>query len=955
MTAAVDTLDALLRNGRIDLPGAVLARVAQVLFNHTLLAASNDGREASRRVLKSGLLPRVAARALRAVTVSRARHTNVSLPPASVASRLMTSADREPTDYGRDRHNPVSLWAEGDPHISASTRPSPFVTDSAALSDLVVLLRTLCVLARRPIPASVSTLSAVEVQSRMLALELLDELWEAISHVHSSAGATLAPSPVPALVMSISGVLMWQTICLNVAATPMQLTRLAYRIASRVAASTYHTEHDRLLHFTNHVVVPHLESAYSTGEEKLCAVQFLAAPFVHAAVSAPLLWANSDCLGPPSGGYVEGYRRSREERDTLACPRLDRSAMGLCERFLRGLVEAAFWIRGLPVRTDSAHATISPGFVADSGVVACLSASDSYAILSVCLQGVASLTSAMRRQLEATTASLVDGVVPADSFVPCDTPLAMRSPGLGGGGTTPANDRHSSVSTPAALPSVTDASSVRGVAEGAQTAGSNARASVSPVPSEGDDLTAHSNMFSQAECTANVPAPHAAITESSWRTAAWIQQARTNNLIASEARKRFETGWRVGRAFLVERGVLPDEHPPSFARVLRGQPVLIPGLPLRQICCEVFSRIVRDPYCEATLTSYLELFDMTGIPVDTAFRDFTVEFTNWDAPGQFEGQVWAKIQESFGRRYAQCNPGTLSASDCDALAGTVLFLHTSLHNTRISDKITCERFATLARQCLEHPPTLEEMEATYQRVAAAPWGSRPTAAGGVSDPFRFGSSTSIDTVAAAMALLHPEALTAAYPVDSVERRIDATYARGAHIGDRSIWRQLRLTREMLRCGGRFVLACGTPPRSLVMTGGGGPHERPAVREFVNCTSPLVVPGMFHWLAPWVEAFFYLLVRCGGLPCDPLWLLPRTVEGIAQWKELRAMIHGDSPGPGSRAADRGEASLSAAVACLSKLSRSASRQGASAGALTTDVADMLQGAGPGAAPPFLWWL
>ena len=196
-----------------------------------------------------------------------------------------------------------------------------------------------------------------------------------------------------------------------------------------------------------------------------------------------------------------------------------------------------------------------------------------------------------------------------------------------------------------------------------------------------------------------------------------IHQQLCNKKILHEAAARFNTNWRHGRTYLVDRGVISENDLLSFARFLRSTPTVD-----RKMLCSVFEKVTKDEQCVAILRTYLSTFDYRGVPIDVALRDTTCEFMSWDRP-QFEAQVWDKIQGIFGEEYARQNEERISARDADVMAGVLLFLHTSLHNANArSAKMTIDQFVRDGSACLIVPPPVEEMKEIFARVASRRWG-----------------------------------------------------------------------------------------------------------------------------------------------------------------------------------------------------------------------------------------
>lgn len=192
-----------------------------------------------------------------------------------------------------------------------------------------------------------------------------------------------------------------------------------------------------------------------------------------------------------------------------------------------------------------------------------------------------------------------------------------------------------------------------------------------------------------------------------------------NKRILQEAAARTNTSWRRGLEYLVEQKILQSEKDyAGFASFLREHPAIERGL-----LCSVFERVNKDPDCVAILQAYLRTFSFAGVPIDIALRDFTCEFMSWDRP-QFEAQVWEKIQVFFGAEYSAQNSGSISERDADVMAGVLLFLHTSVHNSNVKgqNKMTCEQFVRDGSACMDVPLSETAMRDMYARVSVKRWG-----------------------------------------------------------------------------------------------------------------------------------------------------------------------------------------------------------------------------------------
>jgi hypothetical protein len=222
-----------------------------------------------------------------------------------------------------------------------------------------------------------------------------------------------------------------------------------------------------------------------------------------------------------------------------------------------------------------------------------------------------------------------------------------------------------------------------------------------------------------------------------------IHQLYCNKKIIGEAVLRFNTNWKHGRAYLMDRKVLDGSYQ-QLAQWIRSTPAVH-----RETLCKIFERILKDEECEKILEAYLATFRYQGVPLDLALRDTTTEFMSFDGNRiNFEAQVWDRIAERFGAEYAKQNNFNLSAADADVLAQTIIFLHTTLYNSNSNDKMTEPQFVRSAAECVGKRISDGELTAMYRRVAERKWGPKVVLAlpesqigsnnsGGLSEPNRW--------------------------------------------------------------------------------------------------------------------------------------------------------------------------------------------------------------------------
>lgn len=214
-----------------------------------------------------------------------------------------------------------------------------------------------------------------------------------------------------------------------------------------------------------------------------------------------------------------------------------------------------------------------------------------------------------------------------------------------------------------------------------------------------------------------------------------------NKRIALDAVGLINVGkWKEARPFLESRGYIPVRAPSeaevtavtatkdvspvdpgtsSFAELARFLSEY-PGVS-RDAISGIFDRINRDPEARLLLREYLHLFNYQGVPIDVAMRDTTCKFMSWDRP-MFEAQVWETIQGCFGDEYARQNRGVVTPKDADTMAGVLLFLHSNLHNEiAASSRFKLDQFVVDANACLDIPMEEDELRAMFVRVQRRKW------------------------------------------------------------------------------------------------------------------------------------------------------------------------------------------------------------------------------------------
>ncbi|KAG8347774.1 Guanine nucleotide exchange factor in Golgi transport N terminal Sec7 domain [Trypanosoma vivax] len=190
---------------------------------------------------------------------------------------------------------------------------------------------------------------------------------------------------------------------------------------------------------------------------------------------------------------------------------------------------------------------------------------------------------------------------------------------------------------------------------------------------------------------------------------------------AQAALRLINTGkWRDGMSLLQRRGYIPPEGDdktwPAFARFLKTYS----GVE-RSALCGIFERVIQKEDCDRVLREYLQLFSYRNVPIDIALRDTTCEFMSWDRP-TFEAQVWGMIQQRFGEVYAMHNPHSITPEDANAMAGVLLFLHTSLHNANArTSRMTMKDFVRNGNECVSVPFPEDVMRDMYNRIAQRKW------------------------------------------------------------------------------------------------------------------------------------------------------------------------------------------------------------------------------------------
>lgn len=600
---ALDCLSLIVLDLRFELTGTVLLHVLQSCFNISLTSTNIAVQINASGVLRNTIIERVV------------RHFVKSAKPATTPTFF---ACQTMLDFTQD-------YEPTDPYIAINTEKVSFSADAdgplaSHEHDLLLVIRTLCMIASKAVSGSAVSHEAIEVRSKIGALKLLVLLFTELPYTNSEA-ESFAASSLSILAPQMRGDL-WRCIGRNVVAIiPGALFDASIELLGLVVAKChYHLSRD-IHFFLSTVVFPLAQSKFSNFQQKLSVLTF-----VRSLLSRPetviSLFVNYDCD-----------------------PAFDEH--GKYGDFLESLVNFTMEMMYL-------NFVSSDWFSEDQQAV----------LRSHCVRIMHDFSLALRRWIFDDPKSSEKH---REMFETTELHLDQLS--------------HYNFDS--------DGESVEGGVVERKSGGST-------------DLERHF----QLKGTLRLPYH--------WKH---VHQMFCNKKILKLAVMNFNKNWKHGRKYLVDKGVIGDGDTLSFAWWLRRSPCIE-----RNQLSSIFENILKDKESDEVLVAYMRTFDYKEVPIDIALKTTALEFVSLDKP-QYEAQVWGRIQSVFGEAYAKQN-NSITSRDADALAGVILFLHSSLHNPNAkNDRMTKEEFIVIGGSCLQVQPPHEVMAGIYDRVAAAKWGS----------------------------------------------------------------------------------------------------------------------------------------------------------------------------------------------------------------------------------------
>eukprot|EP00658_Telonema_sp_P-2_P024914 TRINITY_DN20024_c0_g1_i1.p1 TRINITY_DN20024_c0_g1~~TRINITY_DN20024_c0_g1_i1.p1 ORF type:complete len:215 (+),score=34.87 TRINITY_DN20024_c0_g1_i1:2-646(+) len=147
--------------------------------------------------------------------------------------------------------------------------------------------------------------------------------------------------------------------------------------------------------------------------------------------------------------------------------------------------------------------------------------------------------------------------------------------------------------------------------------------------------------------------------------------------------------------------------------------------------------LLKTPLHAAVLEAYASMQLFEGVPLDEAFKLFVCSLLhpeNQPKDKQLpESQAWSHFQTVFGTEYSLQNKGTsysMSPYAADALAGSLLFLHSTSHNPNAAFIFEKEDWISKTKESMGIPFSSEVLGGMYDRTSSAPWGSLQATTGG---------------------------------------------------------------------------------------------------------------------------------------------------------------------------------------------------------------------------------
>eukprot|EP00658_Telonema_sp_P-2_P024915 TRINITY_DN20024_c0_g1_i2.p1 TRINITY_DN20024_c0_g1~~TRINITY_DN20024_c0_g1_i2.p1 ORF type:complete len:180 (+),score=35.65 TRINITY_DN20024_c0_g1_i2:2-541(+) len=130
--------------------------------------------------------------------------------------------------------------------------------------------------------------------------------------------------------------------------------------------------------------------------------------------------------------------------------------------------------------------------------------------------------------------------------------------------------------------------------------------------------------------------------------------------------------------------------------------------------------LLKTPLHAAVLEAYASMQLFEGVPLDEAFKLFVCSLLhpeNQPKDKQLpESQAWSHFQTVFGTEYSLQNKGTsysMSPYAADALAGSLLFLHSTSHNPNAAFIFEKEDWISKTKESMGIPFSSEVLGGMY--------------------------------------------------------------------------------------------------------------------------------------------------------------------------------------------------------------------------------------------------
>jgi hypothetical protein len=535
--------------------------------------------------------------------------------------------------------------------------------DPSDTRDVYLVFHTLLALAVRPIPSTVSDLNAIEVRSRVYALDLVVYALESFDDKHNDfQHRAILPDVVSRLRREF-----WRCIARNLCySIPFPLFQGAVRVLTQLALKCHHMHHNDIRWFHDLVVVPLVKSRFSTFDMKMEFLHFYRAIFTRPSL-AITFFVNYDCLRRDFDmGTLQAFVAAVAELMFLDFSPAVNGVYGVDTSGSINFVHSGV---GAPAPAEKAArsgpAMPGPAQLVDTGDAKQAKPSSMWAAASAVVLSH-DQADHLRFESAAVLSELLFSLLRwLEEEEDANTPSVRED-----------TRRHDPISAPAA-----------------------------------DEAAA----FGGAPASPLIPTPAMppAHIKYHWRH---VHQVQMNSLLLAEGRRRFAANWRDGMTYWREHKMI-DGTPAGFALFLKEQP----RIDKRQITA-MFDRLKKDSFCHDFASAWFALKQYRGVTIDVAVRDTLVD--TFERPN-FDSQLWEHILRLLGEEYAR-QTQSISGDTADTFGNLILFLHTNLHNanTQPKDKMSATAFVRIATEITTALPP-DELLALYNRVAEAKWAAKP--------------------------------------------------------------------------------------------------------------------------------------------------------------------------------------------------------------------------------------